>query len=81
MGNRLEDLSVQILQGLLAGRRASISSVEEKQAECYVKSAVQLAQLLIDECEKVEMARLEQEMGYKLPLPKRYGEIENARND
>jgi hypothetical protein len=80
MGSRLEDLSVQILQGLLAGRRASLSSDEAKQAECYVKSAVQLAQLLIDECEKVEIARLEQEMGYKLPLPKRYGGLRNNGN-
>jgi hypothetical protein len=76
MDSRLEDLSVQILQGLLAGRRASRSSIEEKQSECYVKLSVNLAQLLIAECEKVEIARLEQEMGYRLPLPKRYSESE-----
>lgn len=54
MASRLEDLSVQILQGLLAGRRFPFSLDDVNESRLYVKSAVQLAGMLITECNKHE---------------------------
>jgi hypothetical protein len=51
MGNRLEDLSVQILQSLLAGRRFPFSLDDIEESKLYVKSSVRLAKMLIAECE------------------------------
>ncbi len=57
MDSRLENLSVQILQGLLAGRPSSFRLGDMEESKVYVKSAIQLAEILIAECEKVEKNR------------------------
>lgn len=50
MDSRLENLSVQILQGLLAGRKSILAPFDIE--ESYVTLAVHLAEMLIVKCEK-----------------------------